>query len=505
MGNCCGKQSAAKEKLNEEGPIQQNPGESTEATQQYVPPDQKSSEKARKGKPGSNILGKDYAEVLAVYELGKTLGKGQFGTTRTAVRKDSQELFACKTISKRKLKTEEDVEDVRREVQIMHHLAGHANIVKIIEAFEDKHHVHLIMEICTGGELFDSIIARGHYSEYDAANLIRTMVKVVSHCHNMNVIHRDLKPENFLLSSSKTDAELKATDFGLSVFFKDKEMFTDIVGSAFYVAPEVLRRYYSFEADIWSCGVILYILLSGVPPFWGDTEQQIFDSVLKGELDFENSPWPEISDAAKDCVKKMLALNPKKRASAKEILMHEWMKENGIASTKALDNAVLTRIKGFTAMNRLKKEALKVIASNLPADEIAGLRTMFESMDTDKSGTVTVEELRQGMKRMGTKIPDKELQAIMEATDVDGSGSIDYQEFLAATIHMSKMEKEEHLMKAFAHFDADDSGYITKDELEVALKDFGEVGNIEEILSEVDKDNDGRIDYEEFCAMMKGK
>lgn len=455
-----------------------------------------------KRKPRS-VLGKPFSDVHKEFELGKILGEGQFGTTKLAVHRETKQAFACKTILKRKLFSKADMEDVRREVQIMHHLNGHPNIIKVESAFEDEDHVHIVMEACQGGELFDSITERGHYSEVDAAALIRTIVGVVAHCHNMNVIHRDLKPENFLLSEKGRTAEIKAIDFGLSVFYKSNDVFAELLGSAFYIAPEVLRRKYSYQADIWSCGVILYILLSGVPPFWGETEKQIFDAILEGKLDLCSHPWPDISDAAKDCIQKMLHPQPSKRATAKDILKHKWMKENGVASSKALDNAVLERIKKFSAMNRLKKEALRVIALNLPNEEIAGLKQMFISMDTDKSGTITVDELKQGMKRMGTKIPDSELRAIMNATDVDRNGAIDYEEFLTATIHMNKLNKEEVLQEAFEHFDTDKSGFITKDELVSALQEQGDLGNIDEILAEVDKDNDGRIDYEEFSAMMR--
>ncbi|KAI8470620.1 MAG: kinase-like domain-containing protein [Monoraphidium minutum] len=457
----------------------------------------------------SLILGKPTADVKSLYEIRRILGQGQFGTTRLVVDKKSGEKLACKSISKRKLQTPEDIADVQREVQIMHHLEGHPNVVALRGAYEDKHHVHLVMELCSGGELFDRIVERGHYTERDAADLLRTIVKVVGHCHDMNVIHRDLKPENFLLVDKDADAALKATDFGLSVFFKDGQEFSDIVGSAYYVAPEVLRRKYTKEADIWSCGVILYILLCGMPPFYGDNEQQIFESVIRAPLDFNSDPWPKVSEPAKDIVRRMLVRDPRKRATAAEVLAHEWVREGGVAGDNVIEPEVLTRMRGFAAMNKLKKAALKIIALNLPQAEIEGLKSMFAAMDKDGSGTITVDEMREGLKSKGTLIPEEDLAALMENADLTGDGTIDYEEFLAATMNLGKLQKDEHLHKAFQHFDADGSGYITVEELEAALaQQDGDVAalaeQIKNILAEVDKDKDGRIDYEEFCVMMRG-
>lgn len=178
------------------------------------------SSKPSKAAPIGPVLGRPMEDIKATYTLGKELGRGQFGVTHLCTHKQTGEQFACKTIAKRKLVNKEDIEDVRREVQIMHHLTEQPNIVELKGAYEDKHSVHLVMELCAGGELFDRIIAKGHYTERAAASLLRTIVQIVHTCHSMGVIHRDLKPENFLLLSKDEDAPLKATDFGLSVFYK---------------------------------------------------------------------------------------------------------------------------------------------------------------------------------------------------------------------------------------------------------------------------------------------
>ncbi|KAE9596526.1 hypothetical protein Lal_00007327 [Lupinus albus] len=450
------------------------------------------------------ILGRPMEDVRATYVFGRELGRGQFGVTYLVTHKLTKEQFACKSIATRKLIHRDDIDDVRREVQIMHHLTGHRNIVELKAAYEDRHSVNLIMELCAGGELFDRIIAKGHYSERAAANLCRQIVTVVHNCHTMGVMHRDLKPENFLFLSKDESSPLKATDFGLSVFFKPGDVFKDLVGSAYYVAPEVLRRSYGPDADIWSAGVILYILLSGVPPFWAENEQGIFDAVLHGHIDFASDPWPSVSTNAKDLVKKMLQADPKERLSAVNVLNHPWMREDG-ASDKPLDIAVLSRMKQFRAMNKLKKVALKVIAENLSEEEIIGLKEMFKSMDTDNSGTITFEELKTGLPKLGTKLSESEVRQLMEAADVDGNGTIDYIEFITATMHMNRVEREDHLYKAFEYFDSDRSGYITTEELESALKKYnmGDEKTIKEIIAEVDTDHDGRINYDEFVAMMR--
>ncbi|KAL9274876.1 Calcium-dependent protein kinase 1-like protein [Drosera capensis] len=184
---------------------------------------------------------------------------------------------------------------------------------------------------------------------------------------------------------------------------------------------------------------------------------------------------------------------------------HPWMREDGDASDKPLDIAVLTRMKQFRAMNKLKKVALRVIAENLSEEEISGLKEMFKSMDTDNSGTVTYHELKVGLTKLGTKTSEAEVKQLMEAADVDGNGTIDYMEFITATMNLNRMEKEDHLYHAFEYFDKDKSGYITMEELAQALKKYnmGDEKTVREIIKEVDTDNDGRINYDEFVAMMR--
>ncbi|CAN4114470.1 unnamed protein product [Withania somnifera] len=467
---------------------------------QDKPPERRKTEKAQKpaeikrvasaGLRTDSVLQKKTGNLKEFFSIGKKLGQGQFGTTFLCTEKATGKRYACKSIAKRKLLTDDDVEDVRREVQIMHHLAGHPNVISIKGAYEDAVAVHVVMEYCAGGELFDRIIQRGHYTERKAAELTRTIVGVVEACHSLGVMHRDLKPENFLFVDQKEESLLKTIDFGLSIFFKPGDKFTDVVGSPYYVAPEVLRKRYGPEADVWSTGVIIYILLSGVPPFWAENEQGIFEQVLHGDLDFTSGPMAKYFRRCKRL--------------DEENARHPWVQVDGVAPDKPLDSAVLSRMKQFSAMNKLKKMALRVIAESLSEEEIAGLKEMFRMIDSDNSGQITFEELQDGLKRFGSNMKESEIYDLMQAADVDNSGTIDYGEFIAATLHLNKIEREDHIFAAFSYFDKDGSGFITADELQHACEEFG-IGDVrmEEMIREADQDNDGRIDYNEFVAMMQ--
>lgn len=490
MGNCCGSAGGPKKRVK-------------------APP-------ARPHRKRDNVGG-DVAKVPVLkgcleqsveerYLLDRELGRGEFGITYLCTDRESREMLACKSISKRKLKTAIDIEDVRREVAIMKHLPKNNNIVSLKATCEDDNAVHLLMELCEGGELFDRIVARGHYTERAAAAVTRTIVEVVQLCHKHGVIHRDLKPENFLFANKKENSPLKAIDFGLSVFFKPGDRFSEIVGSPYYMAPEVLKRNYGPEIDVWSAGVILYILLCGVPPFWAESEQGVAQAILRGFVDFKREPWPKISEAAKSLVRQMLEPDPKLRLTAQQVLEHTWLQNAKKAPNVPLGDVVKTRLKQFSMTNKFKKKALRVIADHLSVEETKGINDMFKMMDTDNSGTISYEKLKAGLHKLGSHMDESEVQTLMDAADADGNGTLDYREFVAASLHMQSIDNDEYLRKAFLYFDKDGSGYIEIEEFREALADdFGpdDIDVVNNIFNEVDADKDGRISYEEFASMMK--
>ncbi|KAL6293809.1 hypothetical protein ACE6H2_001951 [Prunus campanulata] len=448
---------------------------------------------------GDNIFDK--------YEFGKELGRGEFGITHRCTHRETGELLACKKISKSKLKTEIDVEDVRREAEIMRRLPKHPNIVSFKEAYEDKEAVYLVMELCEGGELFDRIVAKGHYTERAAATVTRTILEICKVCHQNGVIHRDLKPENFLFTDSSENAQLKAIDFGLSIFFEKGQRFSEIVGSPYYMAPEVLRRNYGPEVDVWSSGVILYILLCGVPPFWAESEEGIAQAIVRGSIDFERETWKKVSEEAKELVKRMLDPNPFNRLGVEEVLDHPWIRKANQVPNVPLGGNVTLRIKQFSLMNKFKKKVLRVVADNLPDDQIDGIRQLFNMMDIDNNGNLNFEELRDGLVKIGHHVTDPDVQMLMDAADGDGTGTLNCDEFVVVSVHLRKIDNDELLHQAFTYFDKNDSGYVEFDELREALLDdkLGPANEqvIQDIIFDVDLDKDGRISFEEFKAMMK--
>ncbi|GFQ05050.1 calcium-dependent protein kinase 28 [Phtheirospermum japonicum] len=443
------------------------------------------------------------------YTIGKLLGHGQFGYTYVAIDKSNGDRVAVKRIEKNKMVLPIAVEDVKREVKILKALAGHENVVHFYNAFEDNSYVYIVMELCEGGELLDRILSKkdSRYTEKDAAIVVRQMLKVAAECHLHGFVHRDMKPENFLFKSSKEDSPLKATDFGLSDFIRPGKKFQDIVGSAYYVAPEVLKRKSGPESDVWSIGVITYILLCGRRPFWDKTEDGIFKEVLRNKPDFRRKPWPGISNAAKDFVKKLLMKDPRARLTAAQALSHPWVREGGEASEIPLDISVLSNMRQFVKYSRFKQFALRALASTLDEEELSNLRDQFDAIDVDKNGVISLEEMRQALEKdLPWKMKDSRVLEILQAIDSNTDGLVDFSEFVAATLHVHQLEEhnsekwQHRSQAAFEKFDVDRDGFITPEELKMHT---GLRGSIDPLLEEADIDKDGRISLSEFRRLLR--
>ncbi|CAI5470246.1 unnamed protein product [Closterium sp. Yama58-4] len=273
------------------------------------------------------ILRMPYDDVKKFYSVSATkIGSGRYGVIRTCLSRKTRVVLACKTIRKDQVKCMEDAEDVRTEVIILGMLRNHPGIISLHDAFEDAKYVHLIMEMCRGGDLFDRVKLRGQFKETDAAIVCRSLVEALLHCHSNGVIHRDVKPENVLMCDKDVDTKIKLIDFGVATFYKRGVPCTERAGTVEYTAPEVLDKSYGPECDIWSAGVVLYILLCGFPPFWAATNAELEQSVRAAAVDFRHPRWAAVSDGAKDLVKRMLTKDVRRRISALEIFAHPWIR-----------------------------------------------------------------------------------------------------------------------------------------------------------------------------------
>lgn len=448
--------------------------------------------------------GQTSGDVREKYRVDHSeLGHGHYGVVRKCQNRRTKEYFAVKTIKKAKVGR---LETLKREIEILKTM-DHPNIIQLVDVFEDDKYLHLVTELCTGGELFDRIIektksAEGHYSEADAAVIIKSCLNAIEYCHTVhNICHRDLKPENFLFQTPAADAQLKIIDFGLSRYDDEVEHMSTKVGTPYYIAPEVLARKYDKECDLWSIGVVAYVLLCGYPPFYGDTDAEIFSSVKKGEFDFPSPDWDDISSQGKHFIRSLLKTDVKQRPTAREAMNHPWFSLSQTESVPPTITGIKGSLERFINMNKLKRASLQVIAEQLTETELLGLKATFDTMDTNKDGKLTYHELQKALENQGFDMLKEELMEIMNGLGLDDTNEIEYTEFLAATMDMNYAIREENILRAFQTFDANGKGELTiKDLIEV----MGSEDHARELVGEIDLNGDGVISYDEFKAMMQG-
>jgi len=297
------------------------------------------------------------------YELGDVLGSGTFSEVRLGTNKKTGTKYAVKIMTKENNNArKKEIIDV--EIEILKRV-NHQHVVKLYDLFETEDKYFLVLQLITGGELFDRIVELIHYSEKDASEIVKKIVMGVQHLHSKQVVHRDLKPENLLLSSKDPDANVLITDFGLSAIMPEDQRLYRAVGTPGYLAPEVLETLdtgagYRQEVDLWGIGVIMYILLCGFPPFYGEDDDEIYDKICDGSFEFPSPYWDGISDDAKDLIDHLLVLNSVKRYTCEQVLEHRWITENtrteGLAST-------IAELKKFNARRKLRKGIFSVIAA----------------------------------------------------------------------------------------------------------------------------------------------
>ena len=466
--------------------------------------------------------------VWSKYRKEKKLGSGLAGSVYSVVSKATGDRFALKVVSKRDLDSSMK-ERLLLEIELMKRV-DHPHVIRLYEVYDDPKHLCMVMELCEGRELYDHLIEDhgGKYDEAGAANITRQMLSAVAHCHQLGICHRDIKLENFVfVSKDKTDeTQMKLIDFGLSKTYRRDRDMSSIVGTPYYIAPELLKvaknkgSMYGPECDQWSLGVIAYMLLAGQPPFGGDTDREIMKNVQSAPLRFAPSKlWAHVSADAKDLVKKLLDRNPSRRISAEDALQHPWMvnartRDVGPRSSE-IEAGVLSSLQQFSLATQFKRTAQQVIAFHLTSHEIGDLRTAFERIDEDSTGLVNWNEFVSCVR---SNLPDEgeddqsrrdailaDFRKVFDLVDQGNTGRISYLEFLAATLQDRTFTNEARLEQAFGQMDLDHSGFITIPNLQVLLGDEYSKESLAAMIDEVDQERDGRISFDEFCAAMRSE
>ena len=455
------------------------------------------------------------------YEIKEKLGEGAYGCVYKVQQKSTGYIRAVKAIKRKHV----DSTAFGNEIGILK-TVDHPNIIRLYECYFDNNYYYMVEEFCSAGDLYDYIRKQKFFSEKTAANIMNQLLSAVNYLHTKHIVHRDLKPENIVFIKTKEDGKgnrktsgsntkqesddifIKLIDFGTSVHLKSGNL-TQELGTIYYIAPEVFKNNYNEKADIWSCGIILYIMLCGHPPFCGKREEDIKQKIINAPLQFLPKDFKKVSNATISYVKELLTYDPKKRPSAYQAMENEWLtsliKSEG-EGDNILQAEVLDNLAKFTSAVTLQKATLSFIANQVSMnEEIKKLKEEFDKIDDNKDGMISREELVKCMETLYLhEEAVRKANEIFEEIDFNNDGSINFSEFLTVNMKKEKICNEDLLKKAFKLFDLDGNGYITIDELKETIPlEIQNNSQWIDIIKEVDQDGDCQISFDEFKTMME--
>ncbi|KAD4586493.1 hypothetical protein R6Q59_035190 [Mikania micrantha] len=484
------------------------------------------------------------------YEVTAILGRGGFSIVRKGVKKsnsgveDGQKEVAIKTLKRvgggghgmARLPSRNHVmiadallaNEIMVMKRVVEEVSPHCNVIQLHDVCEDTSGVHLVLELCSGGELFDRIVSQERYSEAEAAKVVQQIASGLAALHRANVIHRDLKPENCLFLDKSKDSPLKIMDFGLSSVEEFTDPVVGLFGSIDYVSPEALsQQKITSKSDMWALGVILYILLSGYPPFSAQSHLQKQRMIMNGNFSFFDKTWKKISRSAKDLISSLLNVDPQKRPTADEILKHPWVIGDS-ATERQIDPEIVTRLQSFNARRKFRAAAIAsmytctvflrtkklknlVGSYDLNQEELQNLRNHFKTLCADGENA-TLDEFQEVLKAMKMTSLIPLAGRIFDLFDNNRDGTVDMREILCGFSSLKNLKGEDALRLCFQMYDADGSGCISKEEVASMLRalpdeclsvDMSEPGKLDEIFDHMDANSDGKVTFEEFKAAMQ--
>lgn len=445
-------------------------------------------------------------KVTDCYTLQGSLGMGAFGSVCLGSHRSSGQEVAVKSIPKSAvLELDPELESLWREVKLLK-LTDHPNVARLFEAYEDATHVHLVMEYCSGGELWKRILSAHEcglgFGEAELAEAARQMLRAIAYVHGQSIVHRDIKPQNFLYASEAQESELKLVDFGIcGIVPSDRpemRFLTATVGTDGYIAPEVLvSKPYGPAADMFSVGAVLHAAIVGMPPRW-DPEKQAY--AYPGRMRYR-----KLSKNAQSLLSDLLHEDPSMRPSAMEALQHPWLTKDCDPCGNLNATELASRLRSFGQRSKLERVArfALVALSRLRSEEASQLQAAFLEADVDCSGEVTQAELLSALKLRSAKgMP--ELESFFSALDSSMGGTITYTEFLAAAASKAWVCDSKRARQAFEMLDLDGDGFITADEISAAIPGVYAEGELEKEMRRWDITGDGQLNFEEFCGLLRG-
>lgn len=454
------------------------------------------------------ISKKHFSKLNEEYTIKEFLGKGAFGIVQKVIHNLSGDIRAMKTISRNDFISKEDEQRLNKEVEILKKL-DHPSIIKIYDFYHDSRNYYIITEYIKGGELFDKINEYGNFNEKTAAYIMKQVLQGVAYCHSKGIVHRDLKPENILIQSSSNDKlSIKIIDFGASSTFKSKQKLTEKTGTPYYIAPEVIKKNYNSKCDIWSCGVILFILLSGEPPFNGSDDNAIIQSVEKGVINFKAQSLSHVSSEGIEVLKLMLIFDYNKRPSALDVLKNKWFDQCSLNDNtdKEVTERVLNNLKTFQVNQKLMEASISYIVSQLISqEETKELTKVFINLDKNGDGRLSYLEILEGYSLLYGEILGENITAkIFSALGKTKDSFISYEEFITGSMDRKNIITDKKLEAAFRLFDKNGDGFISPEEIKSVLGKRSKKDDNYwlEIVKEVDLNGDGEISLEEFKSLM---